>query len=249
MHSASHVIDLSDRKELTYAILEHVFGPLVWHNEQWAEGRIDERPIWIERSYVEGRHEKYFNLAAPVGRPVELGIHLRSNTAQVRQEVPVGDRVFAAEYIVAGTPTEVIRAALDDNVRAWLRAHWPGEAPPLSVGFDGFLKMCRYMPSSHELQSGSARPIRPEDIASCARGIQRLAVSLTEQFDAAYATIARTQGPGAAATWAKSYQDARQTESARQERIKRWFLYGVIGFVALTLLLSLAFALVMVSLS
>jgi hypothetical protein len=248
MHWAGSVVDLSDRKPLAYAILERVVGPLIWQNEEWAQGQFDGCPIWIERGYVEGRHEKAFCLAVPTGRPITLRIHLRRKTSMVGQEVAIGDPAFRAQYIVAGAPAEVIREALDDDLRAWILRQWPGEDPPISVGFDGFVKLIRHMPSSHELRTGQARPILPEDIDSCARGLQRLASRLTEHFDGAYAAIARTRGEAIAAGWTRGLQMARQAEGARQDSIKRWFLFGVVVLVVVTLLLSFAFALWMVSL-
>ena len=228
-----------NRFEAAVPVLTRVFGPLAWRSELLAEAVFEGKPIWIKRLLTRANVDHAVALAAPLGRPVRVGVYTRHNTSGVGPELVTGDPRFDAAYILTGSPPEVVRAAFDEEARTTLAALWLPHQPSLRVGDEGFLEVGRHLPTSSELSFGQSRPITPEELAAKARWLQRVAERLVASFDATYAQLAQMQGAPAAAAWANGLRQVRSAEAERRRTVTRAATIAIVAFVAAVMLLAL----------
>ena len=201
--------DRRERQSRAYAASQAAFGALNFRDEEYATAAIAGRPLIVEfrpaassrggREFLEPFYfiQPIVALARPL--PVFMKVEVRADYIHVGPipEIRTDDAAFDAYYAVFGSPPEVIAAALDAPVRAWIARM--GQNPNVSLE-DSMVRSLLPTP-------GPENRTRVEDLAEAARMQIYFADRVAYGYEAHDHRLSRERGRAAADQWHSANED------------------------------------------
>lgn len=229
------MVDEYDARRFAYEAAQAALGPLRFRDERRAEAHVDGRVVLVTfRDAMKTRRRgagmrrlpfRITQISVPLARALPLVFMVENRRVYVHAgstpEVRTGDPAFDREYFVFGSPPEVVAAAMDADVRGWVR----------TMGANPALGLEDSLVSSTWGTPGLAARTAPEDLLQAARAQVHIADAIVRAYDARYAQLRAESGPEAADAWHAAA--AHQIEKRARDRTRlRLIVLAVLGVVA-----------------